>query len=119
MIVSLNEWKQDILVSVNEGDEEFRAVLDSLGVPYEDDMSLSDGALGKTFLLDTNQIIVRVSASDEKELVNILTHEVFHAVSLFLDNRGVKLKVFTSCEIYAYAIGYIMEEVWDYAKGRI
>lgn len=41
-----------------------------------------------------------------------LQHEIFHAVTMFLQRRGFKLKQGYSDEAYAYLIGYITEEVY-------
>lgn len=111
-IIPLVVYPYDIMVSIGETDKQLEKELLKFGISWDNKFKCS-GA-GRTVMTDNNQTIVRLGwwPESNKDL-GTLQHEIFHAVSLIFDEIGMPLMVCTSCEAYAYLIGYLTEQIYD------
>ena len=67
-----------------------------------------------TFFDDDNLLLIRLSEYPQDALgFGILQHEIFHAVTMILDHIGLKLKMKSSDEAYAYLTGYLTQKVYE------
>lgn len=65
------------------------------------------------FISNNHEHLIRIwKQNDMKDLINTVTHEVFHFVKRILKTKGFKLTN-SSEEAYAYLTGYINGEIYD------
>jgi len=111
----------DIMVSIGESDDEFikscTKILakEHVGELKEDEVvcRMSQTQQGRTIMLSGNQTIIRLKSKPQSAReYGFMAHEVFHAVTFIMDRVGMKLKLMTSDEAYAYLVGYVTEEVY-------
>lgn len=110
-IVPLVVYPFDIMFSFGETDEQLKKSLKKYNCEWSDKMEY--GGMGIFYINDKNQSLIRVyNIPKICEDYGTLQHEIFHAVTYILDRVGMKLKLRTSDEAYAYLIGYITKEVY-------
>lgn len=112
-IYCIPTFSQEILVSYDDTPEQFKNFLTVAGVAHKKYMKLPDTGAGLTVLLDSGQVLIILTPQSKYSLMCTITHEVFHAVTLFLDFRGVKFKMDTSDEVYAYLMGEISSIIFE------
>ncbi len=109
-------FNHGVMVSVDEEDDVLRKRL--LKWKNKDEeldklMRMEDTVRGRACFLDsTHQSVIRLRTSPNKYgYLGTIAHEVFHIVDYILQGIGMKHKLYTSDEAYAYLIGYLMEEI--------
>lgn len=113
-VISLGVYPFDIMISLGETDDEFRAALDRKVVKYSDEfVKMPAQSKGVFYMNPEAQSFIRMAMfPDSPEDLGALAHEVFHAVTYIMDRVGQKLKLRRSDESYAYLIQYITTELF-------
>lgn len=116
-IVPLVIYPFDILVSMGQTDEELNKVLSKY------DCCLGEGEAetynrpavqGRTIMNANNQSVIRFKKIPETcEEYGVLAHEIFHVVTYVMNRVDMKLKLQSSDEAYAYAIGYLTTKIYE------
>lgn len=106
-IIPLVIYPYDVMFSIGQSDYELENNLKNFGLNIIDELKLPTSTKARTYQTESNQTIIRLR---EEYSFGILAHEVFHAVSLILNQIGMPLEVFVSDEAYAYLIQYIIEQ---------
>jgi hypothetical protein len=111
-IVPLVVYPFDIMVCIGQSDEQLKTELDKFGVDWDDKFKCS--GMGRCVMTDSNQTLLRLwSYPETNEDMGTLQHELFHAISMVMDEIGMPLVVGTSCEAYAYLTGYLTKEIYN------
>jgi hypothetical protein len=119
-IIDLCIYPYDIMFSVGESDNQFKrsteAVLPDEFLPdlSEDGISHLDcNCRGRTFHhLIGGQTIIRLPKRPVTAIeIGTLSHEIFHAVDFIFRRINMPLTD-SSCEAYAYCIGYLTENFY-------
>lgn len=117
-IVNLGVFPFDVMVSIGQSDKQLCKNLDDTGMPFDkqdiDNLKYtSNKCKGRYVLFSNNASLIRIrNLPSTPNDYGTLSHEIFHAVSIILDHLGVKLVIETSCEVYAYCIGYLTENIY-------
>lgn len=125
-IIPLIVYPFDIMVSISQSDEAFRAAIvkhlppDCL-LDLEDDpdiLRLGNTMQGRTLNLRTGyQTIMRLKDYPHGPRGHaIVAHEIFHAVSFVLWRVGLPLEVMKTDEAYAYLIEYVTGEFYKHLQ---
>jgi hypothetical protein len=120
-IIELHVYPFDVMISVNEDDDVLvnRLLDDNDREDCEVLTNLHDTVKARTAMLPSNQTVIRFNIKDGVEsMIGIIAHEVFHAATFILEKIGMKMKLMTSDEAYAYLIQYLMQEVYNGIKQR-
>jgi hypothetical protein len=74
--------------------------------------------VGHTLMLPTGQTIVRLKTRDRdrNSVIACLSHEIFHVVTFVLQRVGIKFKMDSSDEAYAYLIEWVTKQALDKLK---
>ena len=114
-IIPLVIYPFDIMVSIDEKDEILLKRLIKYGNIKEDCknlLNLKDTIRGRYCLLSSNQSVIRLKKQlDKYEMIDVISHEVFHTITYILDKVGISLELCVSDEVYAYLIGYLNKEI--------
>ena len=71
------------------------------------------GGIGRYCLFKSGQSLIRIKGKPKTpEEFGTLQHEIFHIAASLLWRIGMKLKVKSSDEAYAYLIGYLTTEIY-------
>lgn len=110
-IVPLVVYPFDLMVSFGETDDQLKKSMDRFDVEWSDNMKVT--GLGLFYMTSKNQSLLRLKniPSGDEDL-GLLQHEIFHATTMILDRVGIKLKLLTSCEAYAYIIQFLTIEIY-------
>lgn len=111
-IVPLIVYPFDIMVSIGQSDDELKKSLSKTKTKWKDVMKCEGDGRFVLNLDNTSIIRLRKYPSTPTDYGTI-AHEIFHAVTFILDRVGMKLKLFSSDEAYAYLTGYITEKVYE------
>lgn len=115
-IIPLVIYPFDVLVSFDETDDSLLRTLKKYGNEPEDCHELVNmdyTVRGRCVMLPSNQTVIRIKRQPRTHMmVNIIAHEVFHAVTFILDRVGMKLLIGTSDEAYSYLVAYLTEEIF-------
>lgn len=121
-VIPLVLFPFDIMVSVSQNDAQFRKSLMGHMPPdcvkdLEDDpkiLSLGYSTDGRTINFSTgHQTVIRLKKHPKTAKDHgVVAHEIFHAVSFILWRMGVNLEIEKTDEVFAYAIGYVTEEIY-------
>ncbi len=119
-LIKMGIYPFDVMVSVDEPDDVLIKRLEKYGNDKEDFkglMNLHETVRGRLAMLPSNQSVIRlVSQPTKHEMMNVISHEVFHSATYILDRIGMKFKLGTSDEAYAYLIGYLTTEIYKKLK---
>ncbi len=118
-IIELGIYPFDVFVSINQTDKELFSQLYEYGFTDDElkELILSETTKGRTIMLDGNQTVIRLKKDDNyNRFISNLAHEVFHATTFILHKIGMKLKLMTSDESYAYLISFLMNEILNNLK---
>jgi hypothetical protein len=111
-----NVFPFDIMVSIEESDKKLIKRFNKYGFKpsdYSELLNMPESTNGRCVMLPSNQTVIRLKIQPTKhQMAGVISHEVFHAVSLIMELIGMPLKVFISCEAYAYLTGFITEEIY-------
>lgn len=112
IVVPLVVYPFDIAISINQSDKKFRKDFKKIGGKWNKSMIINGE--GKFCMNKKNQSVIRIKHKvDSPVYLGVLQHEIFHAVTFIMDRIGIKLKLLTSDEAYAYLIGYITQKVYE------
>ena len=75
---------------------------------FNDHFALGGTSTGRTVRLSNGHVVISFFSINH----GIIAHEIFHAVTLFLDALGVKFSM-DSNEAYAYTIGYLTDVIYQ------
>ncbi len=112
----------DIHVFFNEKDENVIKMLGNLGLDkYEIEhiIKLPNEVKGKVMICQNNETVMRLKTVSEDILPGVIAHESFHAVSMILEQIGVKFNPMCSEEIYTYTLEYVVNKIHYHLKGRL
>lgn len=116
-IVPFGTYPFDLMVSVGQDDDQLGRVLDRHPLTEEDILNCrfgSDTCQGRYAIFSTGGSFIRLRKLPESSFdYGVLGHEIFHVVAGFMLRIGMKLKVGTSDEAYAYLIGHLTEQVYN------
>ena len=117
-IIPLVIYPFDVFVSVNHNDKELFDLIKHNGT--KEDLApcfdLPSTCIGRSVLLPNNASVLRIftkRCADDKQLVGVIAHEVFHIASYVMWKIGTPLEVMVSDESYAYLIQYLTEVIYD------
>lgn len=111
----------EIFVFYNEKDENIIAILSNLGIDkfeIEHLINLPNEVKGKTMITQNNQTVIRLKSLTEDVLPGVIAHEALHAVSMIMEQMGVKFNPIFSEEIYTYSLEYVVNKIHVNLKGR-
>jgi uncharacterized protein YfkK (UPF0435 family) len=120
-VIPLHIYPFDVMISVNEDDDVLvnRLLDDNDREDCEALTNLHDTVKARTVMLPSNQTVIRFKIKDDVDsIIGIIAHEVFHATTFILEKIGMKMKIMTSDEAYAYLIQYLMQEIYNGLKER-
>lgn len=114
-IIPLIVYPFDVMVSIDETDKVLLKRLIKYGNTETECQPLfrmSNTCRGRYFLLPSNQSVIRLIQEDNKyNILETISHEIFHAVTYIMNTLGGKLKLAVSDEPYAYLTGYLTKEI--------
>lgn len=113
-IVRLGIFPYDIMVSAGQSDKELKKELKKYGLRLGKHGRLNKvNNMGKfLWYPEVNAGLIRMREIPETaQMHGSLSHEIFHAVDFVLRYAGIKLTD-ASDETYAYAIGYLTQEIY-------
>lgn len=112
-LVKLVIYPFDVMVSLGETDKELKKSLNK----YEDaewDEDMICYGDGRAIITENNHSIIRLKKYPvTNEDYSYLQHEIFHIVTFIMDRIGVKFKLLTSDETYAYLIQFLTKEIYN------
>lgn len=115
-IVPLVLYPFHVMVSIGQSDDELGPVLDKYPLTEDDIRNCaytSENAKGRYCRFSTNGSFIRIrNLPVTSEDYGILAHEIFHVVAGLMDLIGMKLRIMTSDEAYAYCIQYLTQEIY-------
>lgn len=114
-IIPLVIYPFDVMVSFAESDEQVVAHLKKYGIDTTDNKgwTFEETTKGRCVIFPGHQTLIRLlDFPTTVEQYGCLQHEIFHAVHFITRKMGFKLKV-SSCEAYAYLIGYLTEKIYE------
>jgi hypothetical protein len=120
--IDLTMIPYDIMVFYNEKDDNVSAILLEVGInKYEVEhmLNLKDEEKGRTMITTNNYTIIRLKAVNEDILPGIIAHESLHAISMIMEQMGVKFHPDFSEEIYTYALQYVVNKMHYHLEGRL
>lgn len=109
--VSYEHTNEDLIAMVKENEDFIEGKKNKKGfISYlKEDQKKYRGV----FISNDHEHLIRIwKQEDMKELINTITHEVFHFVKRILKTKGLKLTN-SSEEAYAYLTGYINGEIYE------
>lgn len=117
-IIPLVIYPFDVMVIMNQTNEEVRKILSKYDHLNDDDIELamfnSETIRGRAALFSSNATLLRLkNIPCNTQDYGVLQHEICHVVNYIMDNIGMKLKIGTSDEAYAYLTGYLTEKIYD------
>lgn len=113
-IINLEVIPFEIFVFFDEKDEIVVDALINLGInkfEIEHIINLPDEVKGKTMISQNNQTVIRLKYLKESVLPGVIAHEALHAVSMIMEQIGVKFNPMFSEEIYTYTLEYIVNKI--------
>lgn len=117
-IIPLIIYPFDVVVIMNHTNKEVRKILKKSTHLNDEDIELAmfknETVRGRAALFSNNQTMIRLKniPSNTKDY-GVLQHEIYHVVNYIMNNIGMKLKIGTSDEAYAYLTGYLTEKIYD------
>lgn len=118
-IISLDIYPFDVMISVGEDNKTLFKRLIKCGI-NENEAKLADYEnIGdaRYCLFSTGQSLLRIKSFPKSSKdYGILQHEIFHVASAILYRIGMKLKINTSDEAYAYLIQFLTEKIYSNIK---
>lgn len=122
-VVSMHLYPFDVLVSIGQSNDELGPELDKINITTEDIkncMFENDTCQGRAVLFSTNLSFLRLRKFPSTSYDHgVLAHEIFHVVTFLFDHIGMKLKINSSDEAYAYAVGYLTEHIYEKLKIKL
>lgn len=113
-IIPLVIYPFDIMVSFGETDKQLNKKLSCFDLGETPNESWSESQLAYTKNYVGGQTLMRFKNTPNSiKDYSIISHEVFHAVSMILWRIGMPLEVQKSDEAYAYLIEYITFQMYD------
>lgn len=113
--IPLTVYPFTVVVSVDQSDEKLLKELDKYQKNWseEDKERMKMRGMGRFFEIPTyNLFLIRLETHHDKyEMISLITHECFHAVSYLMKSINMELTLGTNDEAYAYLIGYINCEI--------
>lgn len=123
-IVSLGLYPFHIMVSIGQTEEALTEALKGYNIPEKDirkkKWTLREDNRGKALMFSNGATVIRlVEGPVSPAAQGIIAHEVFHAVTFILSYKiGMKLTK-ESDEAFAYAIGYVTEQIYERYENSI
>lgn len=114
-IIEIQIYQHDLMVSIGESDATLFKKLSSVGIDETElvHAEYEKAGMGRYCLFENGQSLLRIKQVPKTpEDYGYLHHEIFHVVSGLMWRIGVKMKIKTSDECYAYLIGYLTEEIY-------
>ena len=114
-IISLDVYPFDIMVSVGEESAVLFKKLIKAGVSDKEVLLAEYENIGdaRYCLFEDGQSLIRIkSVPKTPKEYGHLQHEIFHCASAILWRIGMKLKIKTSDEAYAYLIQFLTERIY-------
>lgn len=114
-IIVIGIYQHDLMVSIGEDDKPLFNKLISVGVDKDEvhEAAYENTGKGRYCLFKNGQSLIRILKKPKApEDYGHLQHEIFHVASALLWRIGVRLKIKTSDEAYAYLIGYLTTEIY-------
>jgi hypothetical protein len=106
--ITIPHFYQDVVVFYGGGKKDIKKYLLSIGGEFHKTM-VAD-SLARTSMDTQGRIIIHIAETTDKyELINVVAHESLHAATFLYDRIGVKFKLGTSDEAFAYLTGYFTE----------
>lgn len=103
-----------IMVSFGQTDREVLSALKKAQIYVEDDNIIRMDGVGRYCLFKGGESLIRLDRYPKTaQDYGSLAHEIFHAATYILDRIGMRLKIRTSDEAYAYLVGYITKEIYN------
>ena len=110
-VFKLIPWNWDVVALTGGCPNKLCELVMQLGMPIDD---VSDGSTGHTFIYEGKPIIMWVQSLRQ---LDVLVHEIIHAVFGALDARGLKHCV-ESEEAYTYTVSELFRQVRACKKWR-
>lgn len=118
--IQLRIYPFDLIVSMGYSNDEIKYLLEKEGWLQEDIDEIyfdNEVDVGKALLTKNNRAIIRLKYIPiTPPEFGDLSHEIFHITTFILDRVGMKFKIGTSDEAYAYLNGYISGEIFKKLK---
>lgn len=117
-VVIIDIYNTGILFSVNQSDKKLTKIIKDYEFPDEQKVidDIFDEKGNHTYTHKDGSIIIRLIDFDFDSLsYGVLAHEIFHAADILLEHKGLILTE-GSEEAYAYLIGYITKEFYDFIE---
>lgn len=103
------------MVSIDESDDDLLKKLLRHCVTKEeckDLLDMPDTCRGRCVILPSNQTVIRLKRQLRKyDMMDVVSHECFHAAAFILDRIGMKLELYYSDEAYAYLLSFLVKEI--------
>lgn len=121
--ISLDLYNAAVFLSVNQSDADLRKRLIKTGLSadkVDDGLMNAAKQVGETntgrmiYNYRLGVVIIRIYSTEINTPygMNVLAHEIFHAVYSLLDDRGLKLTS-ESEEAFSYLTGYLMQKCYE------
>ena len=114
-VIDLVIYPFDVMLSVGETDKTLFKQLDHAGVDNGEfkQAMYEDIGQARYCLFKSGQSLIRIKGKpDTIDDWATLQHEIFHCASAILWRMGIKLKIKSSGEVYAYLIQYLTKEIY-------
>jgi len=115
-ILPLTPYPFDLMVSVGETDEMLFKRLGRYTIGEEEMQDAKyegDTGQGRYCLFKCGASLIRIKGKPKTpEEKGTLAHEIFHCAASVLWRVGIKLKILTSDEVYAYFCGFLTTEIY-------
>ena len=116
-IINLQVYPFDLMISIGQTDLELGKKLDRYTGLSEKEINnvryTSDTCQGRFCQFSNGAYLIRLRHLPRTaEDYGNLSHEICHVVLTLMDRVGMKLKIMTSCEAYAYLTAFITENIF-------
>ena len=109
-IIPLVVYPFDIMVSIGETDEQLKKRFKRYNIDYSDYFE-HELSRGRSTLFTSGQTVIRFRTTNDTDC-SIVSHEIFHAVTVLLNEIGMPFSLEHNDEAYAYLIGYVTEQFY-------
>lgn len=114
-IIPLVVYPLDVMFSAGEDNNVLFRKLTNAGVDKQE-VKLADyeeTGIARYCLFKSGQSLIRIKAIPRSpQDYGLLQHEIFHCVTAVMWRIGMRLKIKTSDEAYAYLVGYLTEQIY-------
>lgn len=112
-------YPSDIVVFVDSSNKEIKKTMRKHEYNSKEIMrvlsKLKKGVNARCEMMEDGLVFIFLK-SNVKDFYSKVCHESFHATTFILDRVGVKFRLRTNSEVYAYLLGFITAEIFKKVK---